>query len=123
MINPYLIHAQSIGMVQAEQGKACPQVRFVGLGLTLNIQPGSARLNSPLASGGLQLNADLVFTILLSQFQPGFADANAVQASLLQTLPNRRLLYLGFDYKIESVMVLAGGLQLHIEANSLNQNA
>ena len=122
-VNPYLIHAQSLLMVQQEQGQACPKITFTGLGKTLQMQPGSAQLRSPLSTGGLQFAADLVFTILVSQFQPAIADANAVQNTLLMTLPNRELAYLGYAYQIQSVMICAGGLQLHIEANSLNQNA
>jgi hypothetical protein len=117
MINVYAIHAQGIASVQAEQGTACPS--FGWNGITILIQPGAAIRRKDLSTAGFQLNADLVLTVLVSSFGNQFQTADAIQSKILQT----EIDYLGEPYKCESCMICAGGLQLHLECNSLNQNA
>lgn len=117
MVNVYAIHAKGISDVQTEQGTACPS--FVWNTLTILTQPGSAIRRKDLGASGFSLNADLVMTVLVSGFGNGFATADAVQSAILQT----ELDYLGEAYKVESCMICAGGLQVHLECNSLNQNS
>lgn len=117
MINPYAIHAAGIAAVQVEQGTACPSLTWQGW--TILIQPGSAIRRKDLGTGGFSLNADLRLTVLVSSFGHGYTTADTIQEDILQT----EIDYLGESYKVESVMIVAGGLQLHIEANALNQNS
>lgn len=115
--NVYAIHAASLSALQAELGVACPQVGFVAYGESLNILPGSARLRSNQTVGGFQMDSDFVFTVLVSEF--GNTTAEAIRSTILNT----ELDYLGHQYKVIAVHVMGGGLQLHIEANDLNQAA
>lgn len=116
MINPYAIHAAGIASVQLEQGTACPVMTWNGA--TIQIQPGGAIRRKDLGIGGFSLNADLRLTVLVASFL-NYNSADLVQADLLQT----ELDYLGEAYKVDSVTIAAGGLQLHLECNALAQNA
>jgi hypothetical protein len=116
-VNPYAVHAAGIAAVQTEQGAACPS--FTWQGFTVLIQPGSAIRRKDLGTGGFSLNADLRLTVLVASFGNGYTTADGIQTDILQT----EIDYLGESYKVESVMIVSGALQLHIEANALNQNS
>ena len=116
LTNPYQAHADSIAALQSSLGAACPVITLSGK--DYQIIPGSATLRKDLSSGGFQMNADFSFTILVIQF--GVAtNAKTAKTLLLQ----KPITYLGDSYKSVSASIIAGGLQLHVEANSYNQNA
>lgn len=122
MVNPYQIHAQGIAAVQTEQGNACPQITWGGVNYLL--LPGTAMRQKELAMGGFNLNADFVFTALVSTFLNATAngavvtDAGSLKSAFLQS----PFTYLGDIYKGVNVWLLAGGLQIHVEANSISQD-
>ena len=115
-VNPFKIHADSIASFQATMGTECPLVTI--LGKDVSVIPGTAMLRKDLSPGGFQMNADFVFTVLVASFGPG-SNAVDIKNKTLQ----RQISYLGDAYKVASVSILAGGFQLHFEANSINQNA
>lgn len=115
-MNPYLIHSQSLAALQVEQADACPVVTWAGADRL--VLPGTAILRKDLANGsGFQLNADFVFTALIASW--GQTNAQTLKAAILQTT----VTYLGDLYKAISVHIAPGGLQVHVECNSLNQRA
>jgi hypothetical protein len=115
-INPYAVHAQGIGYLQASMGTACPVIAWQGN--NYQILPGSARLKEDLAVGGFSMDSDFLFTILVATF-----GANTQAENIRGQLLNTRIDYLNHAYKIHTVSVMAGGLQLHIEADDLQQKA
>lgn len=113
-MNPYSIHADGISDLLAEAGGDCPT--FTWLNNPYQIIPGTAMTNKPLRDGGFSQMYDLSFTTTVAQFN---TDANTLKDQLL----NQPIQYLGIDYKIIHVGILAGGTIIKVEANSLNQNA
>lgn len=117
-MNPYKVQADDIVKLQAEQGAACPQFKWNGQ--WYKILPGSAQNNYPLRSGGFSFAFDLKFTAVVSQFlNQKITDAGI----LAKTLANTPMLYLGQNWKIQNVTILAGATLIQVEANSKNQNA
>jgi hypothetical protein len=116
MSNPYAVHAASLAAVQTEQGASCPAITWQGNNYP--ILPGSARQKNDLTPGGFSMDSDFVFMALVSAF--GAAQtAEGLKAALLNTEVD----YLGHAYKVHTVHAAPGGLQLHIEADDLNQGA
>lgn len=104
--------------MQDRLGDACPVIRWNGN--DYRIIPDSASRRADLAPGGFQLNADLVFEALTETFLGGsIADATALKTAILQ----RKISYLGDDYKVDDVRIRPGGLQVRLECSSLGQNA
>lgn len=117
-MNDYATHANAFLTLQKRLGNDCP--RFSWNDSDWPIIPGSATRRKDLASGGFQLNADLIFEVLVAQFLDPVAipDATALKDALLA----RPINYLGDDYKIDSIEIAPGGLLLTAHANSLHQN-
>jgi hypothetical protein len=113
-MNPFQIHANGINDLIVEMGTDCPT--FTKNNIVYQIIPGSAVRRKDLVIGGFQIDADLAFTALLAQFN---LTASAFKDAFLQN----PITYLGDKYKIDSVTILPGGLQVHVLANSLSQNA
>lgn len=117
-MNPWKIHAtELLGGLAVEMGDDCP--KFGWNGGNWNVIPGTAAYNQPLRLGGFTQVYDLSFNVLFSQFCPGIATAEILMAQLL----NSEFTYRGVDYKIVAVDVMAGGAQIKVSANALNQNA
>jgi hypothetical protein len=113
--NWYAIHAASLAQLQGEIGPDCPT--FVWAGSTYNALPGGASRKKDLIVGGWKLDSDLSITCLIAQF-----NATSPQA-LRQAMINTELDYLFDRYKIKSVTIAPGGLQIRIECEDLFQQA
>lgn len=105
--------------MRSDLGADCPVFNWSGK--NYQIVPGTANFNKTLREGGFSFMFDLSLTTTVQQFLDvkGVPDAIALQGKMLKT----RINYLGVDYKIENVSVAAGGTQITIHANSVNQGA
>lgn len=118
-MNVYEVHSASLSALQTEldtQGAAVKCPIFTWAGKDYKALPGGAHLKKDLTMGGLSLDADLMITVLVAQFN---ATANAQRDAMLRT----KLIYLGHNYRIESVTIAAGGQQLRIECRDAVQGA
>lgn len=115
-MNHFEAHADCESQHEAELAEACPVFGWNGRN-DWKILPGSAMRRKDLAPGGFQLNADLRFTCLVAQFGLSATDQSD------KMLQNGAVTYLGDLYKVEAVFIAPGGLQMHVECNSLNQSA
>ena len=112
-MNPYAVHAADLAALQAEAGGACPVMWYNGGAVA--IFPGGASYNQKNSQGGQSLMFDLSLTVLASAFGPGF---NA------DTLASQTFNYPGPGgdlFRVETVIKMAGGLQLRLLANSAAQ--
>lgn len=117
-MNDYAAHARGVKWMQDRLSDSCPTIRWNGQ--DYRIVPDSASRRSDLAPGGFQLNADLQFEALTETFlSDSITDAAALKNAILQ----RKITYLGDDYKVDDVRIRPGGLQIRFECSSLGQNA
>ena len=118
-MNDYAVHANAMAQIQRRLGDSCPIIIWNAMSYALI--PGSATRRADLGSGGFALNADLSCEALVSTFADGdtITDARSLKNALLQT----PVAYLGDVYKVQSVYISPGGLQVRIEANGISQGA
>ena len=118
-MNDFATHARAMQQVQDRLAGDCPVISWNGDDYKLI--PGSASRRADLAPGGFQLNADFQCDALVATFIDGdtVTDAESLKDALLQ----RRIAYQGDFYKVDSVRILPGALQVRIECSSLGQNA
>ena len=112
-MSPYERHAAALKSVQTRLG---PSV-VTWDGDDLPIVPGTATRRKDLGAGGFSLNADMRFEALASCW--GYDDASNLKTDMLQTV----VVYLGDNYKVESVGIRPGALQIVVECNSVGQDA
>lgn len=115
-VNVFELHACAMATAQNLTG-ACPV--FTWNGDDWQMMPNTSTLKKDLDIGGYSLDSDLSFHCLLAQFVEDFTDVETLKQSMLETA----MVYLGHNYKIVSVGILAGGLILKISANDLAQSA
>ena len=115
----YARHAGSLAALQGRLDDSCPV--FSWQGKDWKIVPGSALRRADLGGGGFSLNADLRFSALVQQFidDGGYEDVNDFQTAFQQEVIG----YLGAGYKVDSVSIMPGGLQVLVNCNSSSQNA
>lgn len=117
-MNYFAKHAASQAALQSRLGGDCPMITWNDKDWA--IVPRSAKLRRDLALGGIQLNADLQFDLLVSAFLSStITDAVALKDRMLNT----EIGYLGEKFKAVQMDVLPGGLMVTVECNSLNQRA
>jgi hypothetical protein len=117
-MNDYATHARSVKAFQDRLGDACPVIAWARK--EYKIIPNTALRRQDLNSGGMQLNADLRFEVLVETFQSDtITDAASLKDALLQT----EIGYLGDAYKVEQVGIRPGELHVVVDCNSLYQNA
>lgn len=114
MADPYAKHAAGIASVQSYLGAKCPV--FSWNGHNRKAIPGGTKIGKGLGGGGYGLESDLQITCLVAQFG---TSAQALVESMLKT----ELTYLGHSYRIDAVMIAAGGQQIRIQCNDANQGA
>jgi hypothetical protein len=108
-MNGFEEHAESFREVQTELGPDCPVIRWNNE--DIKVIPGELKLKSKNSQGGFSIESDFQFMCLAEDFGDTLPDSNQ-----LLTYREQRL-------KIESVTILAGGLQLRIAANHAGQGA
>lgn len=121
-MNAYQSHAAATAAYIQSTGAASPSFTWIGVG-DFPIIPGSALRKEELDAGGFKPVADLRFEILL---QPFIGQAvrspepiNILTAEDLQkALQQNPITYLGAQYKVDSVEIRPGALQLAINANA-----
>lgn len=76
--------------------------------------------NRPLRGGGFSQLFDLSLTVGITQFlSDSFPDANTLEAAMLNT----QLTYLNVAYKLKSIHIAPGAVQMDIYCNALNEFA
>lgn len=121
-MNYYAKHANSLQAVQGRLSTDCPVI--IWSGNQYMAIPGTAARRQDLVAGGLALNADLRFEILVAPFLDGvnLIDAQTLKNALLgANSAGTEVQYLGDRYKTVSVTISPGGLQLTVECNSISQ--
>lgn len=83
------------------------------------MMPNTAQLKKDLDIGGNSQDSSLTFHSLFGQFSEDYTDVETLKQTMLET----EFAYLGHNYKIVSVGILAGGLILKIDANDTSQGA
>jgi hypothetical protein len=118
-MNLFQRHANALSELQGMLGLECPSI--VWNGQTIPLIPGTTVDRKTLGIAGYAVDFDLKLFPLVKYFINGVSIATAQQAkdSLLDT----PFTYLGDSYKVQSVDILPGALQLVIGANALQQGA
>ncbi len=117
-MNEYSRHSKALAAVMNRMADSCP--KFTWNNADWRIVPGTATQRGDLAAGGIVLNADLGFELLVSDFlSQSIPDAVTLKNLLLQS----PLTYQGDNYKVVSVGIRPGGQQLFVQANSADQAA
>jgi hypothetical protein len=104
-MNPFEIHAAGLAALQTELATDCPS--FAWKGQDWKCLPGGARRRKELGAGGFAMDADLQLTCLVAQFG---VTAHVQREAMLNT----PLVYQGTRFRVDSVTIAAGGLQLRI---------
>ena len=113
-MNEYEQHVQGLRELQNELGADCPVMWYNGD--AIKILPGGATYKTSNSQGGLTIHSDLSLTVLSADFGAGFDFNN---------LTSQQFNYPGQDgqlYAVDSVVKVAGGLQVRILANSAAEN-
>ena len=105
MTDIYQLHAEGIKQVQDYLGDAC--LTFAWAGGTWQMLPDSMRRRKDLGMGGYTLDADLVFTSLLAQF-------NGTVPALKNVIT-----YAGARYRIDSIVSSPGAYQSEFHCNDV----
>ncbi len=109
-MSPFSIHATDLADYQAELGDDCPVMWYSGG--PIKILPGGATYKTKNSQGGLSINADLSLTVIAADFGAGF-DFNDLTSQQFN-YPGET----GQLYSVDSIVKVAGGLQVRILANS-----
>lgn len=109
MPDVYGKHLASVKAVQAYLGNTCPTITWNAA--VYQVLPNSVVHRKDLGAGGFRLSSDLKFLVCSDAFpNPG--------PQLKQTI-----VYLGVDYRIDSIRTLPGGVLQEFECNDPNQPA
>jgi hypothetical protein len=120
----YESHDACIAAEIAARGAQDPANQFIWVGIgTFAILPNTALLKQNLAGGAFQLQYDLSFEIRLAPFiglcvQSPSAIRIATAQDLQLALQQTDIQYQNGNYKVESVQIRPGGLDLTINANA-----
>ena len=105
MTDIFQLHAEGIQQVQDYIGDACPS--FAWNGGTWLIMPDSVTRSKGLNQGGYTLDADLVFTALMAQF-------NGSPPTIKNVIT-----YDGARYRIDSIVSSPGAYQSEFHCNDV----
>ena len=109
-MNQFEAHANDLADYEAELGDDCPVMWYSGG--PIKIIPGGATYETKNSQGGLSINADLSLTVIAADFGKDF-DFNDLTSQQFN-YPGET----GQLYSVDSIVKVAGGLQVRILANS-----
>jgi hypothetical protein len=114
-MNYYAKHANALAGTGNRLADSCPLVNWDSG--DRRVIPGTLQRRKDLVSGGFELNSDLRFEMLLSDW--GYSDGNEFRKDALQT----PLTYDGDTFKVQDVGIRPGGFHVVVDCNYIGQNA